>query len=81
MTEVMLTTVDNPFNPFTQPDQWRSYDVDHGHYTSEYLARIAKTDLEMTDEEYNKEIERACDEIITLNPLKIYKKVKREAKE
>lgn len=78
MAEVMLTTVDNPFDPFTQPDQWRSFDVDHGYFTSEYLARIAKTDIEMSEEDYLNEINRACDEIIKFNPIKIYKKVKKD---
>lgn len=78
MTECMLTTVDNPFNPFEQPDQWRSFDVDHGYFTSEYLARIAKTDIEMTEKEYNDEIERACEEVLELNPIKIYKIVRKK---
>lgn len=78
MIQYMLTTIDNPFDPFTQTDQWRSYDVDHGHYTSEYLARIAKTDEEMSEEDYNNEIKRACEEVLAYNPLKIYKIVKHE---
>lgn len=76
MVQCMLTTIDNPFNPFEQPDQWRSFDVDHGYFTSEYLARIAKTDIEMTENEYNAEIERACEEIMKLNPIKMYKIVR-----
>lgn len=77
MVQCMITTIDNPFNPFEQPDQWRSFDTDHGYFTSEYLARIAKTDIEMTESEYNSEIERACEEIMKLNPIKMYKIVRK----
>lgn len=77
MIECMLTTIDNPFNPFEQPDQWRSFDVDHGYFTSEYLSRIAKLDIEMTTKEYYDEVERACEEILKLNPVKMYKIVRR----
>lgn len=73
MAEVMLTTVDNPFDPFKQTDAWRSFDEDHGYFTANYLARIAKTNIEMSDEDYNNEIARACEEILRYNPLKIYK--------
>ena len=76
----MLTTVDNPYDPFTQTEAWRSFDEDHGYYTREYLARIAKTSVEMSDEEYLNEIRRACEEIIKINPLKIYKIVEKEIK-
>lgn len=75
MAKVMITTVDNPYSPFTQTDLWRSFDVDQGYYTREYLARIAKTAPEMTDADYDDEIERAIDDIIKYDPLKIYKKV------
>ena len=40
--ECMLTTFDNPFNPFEQFVQWRLFDIEKGYYTCEYLARIAK---------------------------------------
>lgn len=75
MNEVWITTTDNPFDPFKDPDNWRSFDVDKGYFTREYVARIAKTNSEMTDQDYNNEVERAIDEIIKFNPLKIYKKV------
>lgn len=80
MVQCWLTTIDNPFNPFEQPDQWRSFDVDHGYFTSEYVSRIAKTNIEMSEKEYNSEIERACEEIMQLNPVKIYKIIRKNIK-
>ena len=39
----MITTIDNPFNPFTQYDEWLAFDEQMGYYTNNYLARIANT--------------------------------------
>ena len=75
MDAVMLTTIDNPFDPFTEWDQWRRYDEDKKYYTCGYLARIAKTADDLTDEENAKEIERAIDEILSININGLYKKV------
>lgn len=73
--ECMLTTVDNPFDYFTQFKSWFNYDIEKGYYTCAYLARIAKLREDMSEQEENEEIERAIDEILTLNPLSCYLKV------
>lgn len=74
-----LTTFDNPFDPFEQFSDWFRFDVDQGYYSCAYLARIAKTSEQFSDEENNQEIERAIDEIIKHDFMNIYKKVKRVA--
>lgn len=73
----MLTTKDNPFDPFTQFDDWFSYDEQHGYHTCAYLARIAKTSNGLSTTENYQEIERAIDEIVQFNLLGNYKKVSR----
>lgn len=75
--KVMLTTVDNPFNPFDDFTSWFMYDVEHGYNSCSYVARIAKTSDQFTEKENNEEIERAIDEIILHDFLNIYVKVKR----
>ncbi len=75
--EFMLTTFDNPFDPFEQFTSWFLFDVDKGYNTCSYLARIAKLSDDMSDKEVNAEIERAIDEIIKYDFLNIYKKIKR----
>ena len=75
---VMLTTVDNPFNPLTDWDDWYNYDESKGYCTSGYLARITKTSNELGEEDQDEAIEVAIDEIIELNPDGLYKKVKSE---
>lgn len=78
--ECMLTTIDNPYNPFEQFTLWRLFDLEQGYNTCEYLARIAQLSDDMSEKEVDEEIERAIDEIITYNPLQIYKKVRRSDK-
>lgn len=76
--KVALTTIDNPWNPFTNFNEWFLFDVEKGYNSSEYLGRISHTSNQLTDEENEEEIESAIDEIIRLDPFNIYKKVKKE---
>ena len=59
--DVMLTTYDNPFNPFEQFSSWFLFDVEKGYNTCSYLARIAKLSDEMSQQEEDEEVERAID--------------------
>lgn len=77
MARAMLTTNDNPFNPFSQFDSWFLFDVEKGYNSCSYLARIAKTSEQFTDLENEEEIERAIDEIIKYDFMNMYVKVKR----
>lgn len=78
MRVCMLTTVDNPFDPFDQFDSWYQFDMDKGYSSCSYLARIARTSDQLTDQENNKEIEHAINEIIKYDFMNIYRKVVRE---
>ena len=70
-----LSTKDNPFNPFTEFEKWYAFDHSHGYNSSEYLARLAHTSPYEPPEQTQSEIEAAIDDIIRLDPLKIYTKV------
>lgn len=74
----MLTTYDNPFNPFEQFSSWFLFDVEKGYNTCSYLARIAKLSDEMSQQEEDEEVERAIDEIIKYDFMNIYKKVRKK---
>ena len=76
----MLTTFDNPFNPFEQFTSWFLFDTEKGYNSCSYLARIARTSDQFTEEENDKEIERAIDEIIKYDFRNIYKKVTKKQK-
>lgn len=75
-----LTTFDNPYDPFEQFTQWFLFDEEKGYHTTAYLARIARTSEQLSDDENDDEIERAIDEIVKHDFLNIYKKVKRGTK-
>lgn len=71
----MLTTIDNPFDPFTQYKEWFAYDLAAGYDTTSYLARIVRSSDELSDADQDLAIEQAINEIVDLNILGIYKKV------
>ena len=71
----MLTTIDNPFSPFTEYEQWYKYDVSKGHNTCAYLARVAVTSDELSDVDQTQAIESAMNEIVELNVSGLHLKV------
>lgn len=76
--ECGLTTLDNPFDPFSQFNDWFLFDIEKGYYTCSYLARLTNVTEDLSLPEENKEIERAIDEIIEYDVAGIYKKVYRQ---
>ena len=78
MADVMLTTVDNPYNPFTEWNEWLQFDLAMGYDTSGYLARVTITSDELSEADQDWAIEDAIDEIVRENVLGIYKKVENE---
>ena len=72
---VMLTTIDNPFDPFEEWDDWYAFDEEKGYCTSGLVARITKTSNELRDEDQNDAVNEAIDEIIEMHPDGFYKKV------
>lgn len=78
MIESMLTTVDNPFNPFENYNEWYAYDSHAGYHTPEFLARILISSSELSDADEVLANELAIDEIVNENVLGIYRKVSRE---
>lgn len=75
--EYMLTTYDNPFDPFTQWTQWYAFDEGKGYYSCGLVARIARSSNELSDADHSFAIQSAIDEITRENVSGIHKKVKR----
>lgn len=75
MSSCMLTTFDNPFNPFEDFNNWYMFDIEKGYNTCGYLDRITNVSNDMTEHEIELENERAIDEIIKYDFRNIYKKV------
>ena len=81
MTCCMLSTIDNPFNPFEDYSSWLMFDKEKGYDSAERLMRIAKLTDDMTQKEENEEIERAIDERIKYDILNVYIKVSKTLNE
>ena len=77
MIKCALTTIDNPFDPFDQFDQWYLFDLAKGYNSCSYLDRVSHTCDQLSEEEHDREIERA---IIKYDFMNIYKKVTKKIK-
>jgi len=71
----MLTTIDNPYNPFTDWSEWFAFDQEKKHYTPALLARVTRTSDELSEADQDLALDQAIDEIIRENVDGIYKKV------
>ena len=81
MSKIMLTTIDNPYNPFTDFDKWYMHDsFVLGYNTCQYLARTAKIEDDFSDVEKESAINEAIDKIIANDFLNIYKRVEEKEK-
>lgn len=73
--ESMLTTVDNPHDPFTKFDEWYAFDEAAGYHSSALLARIVRSSDDLSEADQSLAIEQAIDEVVEENVLGIYRKV------
>ena len=79
MSDYMLTTVDNPFDPFTEFDAWLGFDVSKGYNTCAYLARVAVSSDELSEEEESEAVDLAMEDIVANDPLGIFIRVTRKS--
>ena len=78
MNNVMLTTEDNPFDPFDQFEEWFQFDIARGYNTCAYIARVAITSSDISLPDQHVAIEAAIDEIVDYNLPGNYLKVFRK---
>lgn len=71
--DLFITTIDNPYDYFTQFEDWLAFDRAMGYYTLEYLARVCITSNELSEEQQNEDLEDAINSIIQWNGH-LYKK-------
>ncbi len=77
--EYMLTTTDNPYNPFTDFEGWMAWDLSKGYKTCELLGRIAVTSNELSPGDLQFAINSAIDEIVKENVTGRFRKVSRSS--
>lgn len=75
MAEHMLSTVDNPWNPFSHFDEWNAWDIAAGYCSMAFLARVAPTSDDLSEADQSDIIEQAIDEIVRENVLGVFIKV------
>ena len=76
----MLSTKDNPWNPFTDWKQWYAFDTQNGYNSCAYLARMCDTYADASPEDEEKSYEDAIDRICKLNLTGNYIKVYADTK-
>ena len=79
MTETMLTTIDNPFNPFEQFVDWYMFDCQKGYNTYSRIARLMPDDDSLSSIEKDRIEDNIIDRMIRHDPLGIYTKVDEES--
>lgn len=76
--EYMLTTVDNPYNPFTNFNAWLAFDIRMGYNSSSLLGRIALLPEDLPEPYMALAIQNAIDEIVAENVSGMWRKVSRD---
>ena len=76
--ETMLTTFDNPYDPFESFDEWYAFDERAGYHTTSLLSRIVHTSYELSEADASLAIDLAIDEIVKENVSGMHKKVSRQ---
>lgn len=76
--DYLLTTIDNPFNPFTDWDSWYNFDQQKGYLTCQVLDKFYKTSDLISQSLDEAMYDDALETIMDLYPYYIL--VKRETK-
>ena len=78
--EFMLSTLDNPYNPFTNFDEWYNFDCMKGYYSCSYLGRVFESMHEpyLSDKQKSKLIQKAIQSILDNDVSGIFCKVSKD---
>lgn len=75
MADYMVTTIDNPWNPFSHYHEWLSYDMTHCYHTDEWIAVLSKTSNDLGTEEQQEQVDAGVDSLLALDPYGLHVKV------
>lgn len=73
--DLVLTTIDNPFNPHDDYLKWKQWDEESGYYTESYIARllIMEDGFDIDDELKSVELtNKVINDILEHDPREIY---------
>ena len=71
--EFALTTIDNPYSPFTQWEEWYAYDLANGYNSCSLLDRLTISNSEHPDSLVDLDIEQAMKQIVDCDEAGKYK--------
>ena len=71
----MLTTVDNPYDPFTEWEEWYAFDARQGYHTPGLIARLTVDSDQLSNADQTLSVQLAVREIARENVLGIYRLV------
>ena len=77
--EYMITTVDNPYNPFEDFVRWFEWDHIAGYNSWERVARFMSDSNNLTNEEELLDTEKAIDQVVMNDFTNLYRKVDEES--
>lgn len=75
--EYMLTTYDNPYDPFTEWDDWYRWDRSAGYNTTGLLARVSAVSHDTSELDQYIAVQDGIDEIVKHNVSGMHMKVLR----
>lgn len=78
MISHMLTTDDNPFDPWDQFNEWHARDMVMGYHTLALLARCTRSSTELSEADQALAVEWAMEEIVRENVSGHHERVARE---
>lgn len=67
VVDCMLSTSDNPYNPFTDFLKWYMFDIQHGYDTCGYLARVCEYTDDISDREERLSLNDAIEDALRYN--------------
>ena len=67
--DLMMTTVDHPYNPFEEFYEWLSFDIAKGYNTCGLVARLCITSDELSEADQDLDLEEAWRAVLRVNPL------------
>ncbi|QEQ93948.1 hypothetical protein SEA_KARDASHIAN_83 [Streptomyces phage Kardashian] len=73
--DYMVTVKENPYNYYTEFEDWYRWDTINGYHTLSYLAKVTRTSDALSPQLDEDAISDAVDEILSENVGGIYTKV------
>lgn len=77
MEEVLITTKDNPYSPFTRFDEWWNFDFMHEYNTCGLVGRLVITSSDLSDYDYDEAVDIAYAKAIKLSKSQMHEVVKK----